>query len=77
MLISFILFGKWLECKAKASTGDATASLSSLQALTLLLVEEEDGVLDELEVDAKLLVECIASNLVLSTTSATIFCSKL
>ena len=57
MLISFILFGKWLECKAKASTGDAIASLTALQALTILLVEGEDGVLVELEVDAKLLVE--------------------
>ena len=54
------------------STDDAIASLTSLQAPTLLLVEEEDGVLDEREVDANLLVECIASYLVLSTTSDTI-----
>jgi len=56
-LISFILFGKWLESKAKASTGDAIASLLALQAQTALLVEEEDGVLVEREVDAKLLLE--------------------
>ena len=68
-LISFILFGKWLESKAKASTGDAIASLLTLEAPTALFVEEDDGVLVEREVDAKLLLECIASSLVLSTTS--------
>ena len=47
--MSFILSGKWLESRAKASTGDAIASLSALQAPTALLVEEEDGVLVERE----------------------------
>ena len=42
MLISFILFWKWLQSRAKGSTGDAIASLLSLQAPTALLVEEED-----------------------------------
>ena len=63
-LISFIPFGKWLESKAKSSTGDASASLFALEASTAPLVEEEDGVLVEREVDAKLLLECIASYLV-------------
>ena len=53
--------------QSKASTGDAIASLLALQAPTALLVEEEDAVLVEREVDAKLLVECMASYLVLST----------
>ena len=59
-LISFILSETWLE------TRDAIASLLALQALTALLVEE-DGVLGEREVDAKLLLECIASYVVLRT----------
>ena len=46
-LMSFILSEKWLESRAKASTGDAIASLLSSQAPTALLVEEEDGVLVE------------------------------
>ena len=47
---------------------DAIASLLALHAPTALLVEA-DGVLGEREVDAKLLLECIASYLVLSITS--------
>ena len=70
-LISFILFGNWLESKAKASTGDAIASLLALEAPTALLIEGEDGVLVEREFDAKLLLECIASYLVLSTDEQT------
>ena len=53
----FFSFWKWLESKAKGSTGDAIASLLALQAQTALLVEEEDRVLVEREVDAKLLFE--------------------
>ena len=69
-LISFILSEKWLESRAKARTGDAIASVCELcKAPTPPLVEEEDGVLVEREVDAKLLLVCIASHLVLSTTS--------
>ena len=40
MLISFIL-KRWLESRAKGSTGDAIASLLALQAQTALLVVEE------------------------------------
>ena len=40
VLISFILFGKWLQSRAKASTGDAIASLLALQGPNALLVEE-------------------------------------
>ena len=57
MLISFILFWRWLESRAKGTTGDAIASLLALQAQTALLVVEEDGALVEREVDAKLLLE--------------------
>ena len=67
--MSFILSGKWLEISAKASTGDAIASQLALQAPTFLPVEEEDGVLVEREIDSDLLVECIASYLVLSTSA--------
>ena len=49
-LTSFILFGKWLESRAKASTEHAIASMLALQVPTALLVEEEDGVLDEREI---------------------------
>ena len=69
MLIAFILSEKWLERRAKQSTGDAIGSLFALQAPTALLVEE-NGVLLEREVDAKLLLECTAPNLVWNTTSA-------
>ena len=68
MLIAFILSEKWLERRAKQSIGDAIASLLALQAPTALLVEE-NGVLVEREVDANLLLECIASYLVLSGTN--------
>ena len=67
-LISFILSEKWLESRAKQSTGDAIVSLFALQALLV----EENAVLVEREVDAKLLLKCIASYLVLSTMSDTI-----
>ena len=67
-LISFILSERWLESRAKQSTGEDIASLLALQAPTALLFEE-DGVLVEREADAKLLVECNAPYLVMSTTS--------
>ena len=57
MLISFILFWRWLESRAKGSTGDAIATLLALQGQTALPVVEEDGVLVERKVEAKLLLE--------------------
>ena len=47
MLMLFILSGKWLESRAKASTGDARASQLALKAPIVLIFEEEDGVLVE------------------------------
>ena len=70
-LLSFIMSERWLESRAKQSTGDAIASLMALQAPTALLVEE-DGMLVEREIDANLLLECIAYYLVFSTTGDTI-----
>lgn len=59
MLITFVLLGKWLECRAKSNTGEAIASLLALQAKTALLVEvdSESGVTTEQEIDARLLCE--------------------
>lgn len=56
LLIAFVLLGKWLECRAKGSTGDAITALLSLQPQTALLVRE-DGSGRERYVDAKLLVK--------------------
>ena len=46
-LRSSVLFEKWLESRAKASTGEAPASQLSLQAPIVLIFEEKDGVLVE------------------------------
>mmetsp|Transcript_18325 Transcript_18325/g.43416 ORF Transcript_18325/g.43416 Transcript_18325/m.43416 type:complete len:1207 (-) Transcript_18325:117-3737(-) len=56
LLIAFVLLGKWLECRAKGSTGDAITALLSLQPQSALLVRE-DGSGRERYVDAKLLVK--------------------
>ncbi|OLQ05232.1 Copper-transporting ATPase 1 [Symbiodinium microadriaticum] len=56
LLIAFVLLGKWLECRAKGSTGDAITALLSLQPQSALLVRE-DGSSRERYVDAKLLVK--------------------
>lgn len=59
MLIAFVLLGKWLESRAKGSTGDAISALLALQAHTALLVEMDDetGLATEREIDAKHLCE--------------------
>ena len=46
-LISFILSENWLKNRTKQSTGEDIASLLSLQNPTVVLVEEQDGVLFE------------------------------
>lgn len=64
LLITFVLMGKWLECRAKGSTGDAVASLMALQARSALLLISGDeaaifgGTAEaevEVEVDVRLL----------------------
>lgn len=69
LLITFVLFGKWLECRAKGSTGDAIAALVALQPRKALLIlrDEEakmlgsDGMSEDgehqVEVEARLLAE--------------------
>lgn len=52
LLITFVLMGKWLECRAKGSTGDAITALMALAPRTALLVLPTG----EREVDAKLLM---------------------
>lgn len=53
LLITFVLMGKWLECRAKGSTGDAITALMALAPRTALLLQGRR----EREVDAKLLLQ--------------------
>ena len=52
LLITFVLMGKWLECRAKGSTGDAITALMALAPSSALLVTNGG----ERQVDAKLLL---------------------
>ncbi|XP_039143443.1 copper-transporting ATPase HMA5-like isoform X1 [Dioscorea cayenensis subsp. rotundata] len=56
-LISFILLGKYLEVLAKGKTSDAIAKLMDLapETATLLIYDKEGNVLDELEIDSRLI----------------------
>ncbi|KAL5551664.1 hypothetical protein UlMin_001840 [Ulmus minor] len=57
MLISFILLGKYLEVLAKGKTSDAIAKLMDLapETATLLTLDEEGNVLNEEEIDSRLI----------------------
>eukprot|EP00440_Ansanella_granifera_P075009 gb/GFBE01081406.1/.p1 GENE.gb/GFBE01081406.1/~~gb/GFBE01081406.1/.p1 ORF type:complete len:1098 (+),score=217.12 gb/GFBE01081406.1/:1-3294(+) len=59
LLITFVLLGKWLECRAKGSTGDAITALMALQPQSALLIQEVDGRAAgrDRQVDAKLLLK--------------------
>ena len=41
LLVTFVLMGKWLECRAKGRTGDAITALMALAPRTALLLDEE------------------------------------
>ncbi|KAF3448550.1 hypothetical protein FNV43_RR09263 [Rhamnella rubrinervis] len=57
MLISFILLGKYLEVLAKGKTSDAIAKLMDLapETATLLTLDEEGNVVNEEEIDSRLI----------------------
>ncbi|XP_048320300.2 probable copper-transporting ATPase HMA5 [Ziziphus jujuba] len=57
MLISFILLGKYLEVLAKGKTSDAIAKLMDLtpETATLLTLDEEGNVVNEEEIDGRLI----------------------
>ncbi|PON62844.1 P-type ATPase, subfamily IB [Parasponia andersonii] len=57
MLISFILLGKYLEVLAKGKTSDAIAKLMDLapETATLLTLDEEGNVINEEEIDSRLI----------------------
>ncbi|KAJ0967188.1 hypothetical protein J5N97_024105 [Dioscorea zingiberensis] len=57
MLISFILLGKYLEVLAKGKTSEAIAKLMNLtpETATLLTYDKEGNVLDEKEIDSRLI----------------------
>ncbi|TQD95159.1 hypothetical protein C1H46_019246 [Malus baccata] len=57
MLISFILLGKYLEVLAKGKTSDAIAKLMDLapETATLLVLDEEGNVINEEEIDSRLI----------------------
>ncbi|XP_048445158.1 probable copper-transporting ATPase HMA5 isoform X1 [Pyrus x bretschneideri] len=57
MLISFILLGKYLEVLAKGKTSDAIAKLMDLapETATLLTLDEEGIVINEEEIDSRLI----------------------
>ena len=57
MLISFILLGKYLEVLAKGKTSDAIAKLMNLapETATLLTLDEEGNVINEEEIDSRLI----------------------
>ncbi|CAE8623514.1 unnamed protein product [Polarella glacialis] len=65
LLLTFVLLGKWLECRAKGQTGEAITALMALQPNTALLLDEEGegeetmqaGRGFERQVDAKLLLK--------------------
>ncbi|KAH6761028.1 heavy metal atpase 5 [Perilla frutescens var. frutescens] len=56
MLISFILLGKYLEVLAKGKTSEAIEKLMSLspETATLLMIDREGNVLEEKEIDSRL-----------------------
>eukprot|EP00931_Biecheleriopsis_adriatica_P045142 TRINITY_DN25873_c0_g1_i1.p1 TRINITY_DN25873_c0_g1~~TRINITY_DN25873_c0_g1_i1.p1 ORF type:complete len:1096 (-),score=269.60 TRINITY_DN25873_c0_g1_i1:5-3172(-) len=56
LLITFVLLGKWLECRAKGSTGDAITALMALQPQSALLLEQKSGNLQERQVDVHMLL---------------------
>ncbi|CAJ1418692.1 unnamed protein product [Effrenium voratum] len=53
LLVTFVLLGKWLECRAKGNTGDAITALLALQPQRALLMLQDS----ERQVDSKLLVK--------------------
>ncbi|CAN4127390.1 unnamed protein product [Withania somnifera] len=57
MLISFILLGKYLEVLARGKTSEAIAKLMDLapKTATLLTIDEKGNVVDEEEVDSRLI----------------------
>ncbi|GAV83848.1 E1-E2_ATPase domain-containing protein [Cephalotus follicularis] len=57
MLITFVLFGKYLECLAKGKTSDAIKKLVELAPATALLILKDKGgrYIGEREVDALLI----------------------
>ncbi|KAL6280355.1 hypothetical protein ACE6H2_017236 [Prunus campanulata] len=57
MLITFILLGKYLEVLAKGKTSEAIAKLMDLapETVTLLTLDEEGNVVNEQEIDSRLI----------------------
>ncbi|CAE8635087.1 unnamed protein product [Polarella glacialis] len=47
LLLTFVLLGKWLECRAKGQTGEAITALMALQPNTALLLDEESALTGE------------------------------
>ena len=71
-LISFILFGKWLQKQSKSKRWRCYCFYVCSLSIDCSARGREDGVLDEREISQiALRFECIASYLVLSTTTAT------
>ena len=67
LLVTFILFGKYLEARAKGLTSDAITKLMALAPDKAILVtrDEEGNVLSESEVDSRLVQrrDCLKVNI--------------
>ena len=44
MLAGFLMFGRWLEARAKGRTGTAIKKLLNLQSKTATILRDEDGI---------------------------------